>query len=115
MKGLILNLIASLLWIIAYPIGILYIVLFQFNRLGYYLEQIAIVIDCMGNVFLAPIFNQLIIKDLTYPFGKRKETISSVLGKNQKIDNLTKLGVNLANLLDLIDPNHCIKSIDKTV
>ena len=50
-----------------------------------------------------------------YEFGKRKETISSVLGKNQRDKTLTFTGKAIAFILDKIDKNHCQKSIDDLV
>jgi hypothetical protein len=46
-------------------------------------------------------------------FGDIEETISSVLGKNQLTGTLTGLGKALVWILDKIDNNHAIKSIDK--
>ena len=50
-----------------------------------------------------------------YKFGNPKETISSVLGKNQRDKTLSLAGELLRWILDLIDDNHCIKSINDEV
>jgi hypothetical protein len=77
--------------------------------------SIAISIDASGNVVCKDLFNLTLKKKGGYAFGKRKETISSVLGKNQRDGTLTGLGKALAFVLDKIDPNHCLKSIDELV
>ena len=43
--------------------------------------------------------------------GNVNETISSVLGKNQRFGHLTKFGKVICKILDTIDKNHCEKSI----
>lgn len=74
---------------------------------------IAYSIDVLGNVFCSQLFNITLIKHGGYQFGERRETVSSVLGKNKIMGRLSKAGKLLAKVLDTIDPNHCIKSIDK--
>lgn len=85
------------------------------NRLGDYFLIFAIAIDVTGNVSLGPLLNLIAIKKDGYKFGNRKETISSALGKNKKMNTLTKFGLYLSNLLDRIDPNHVLNSIDINV
>lgn len=108
-----------------------------------YFRDCAIVIDVLGNVLCQHLFNVILIKeDSKNKFGKIKETISSVVGKNIltsqstfhkvyyifKINNvkfltfgifwysdLKFLGSVLANILDKLDKNHCLKSIDNNV
>jgi hypothetical protein len=48
-----------------------------------------------------------------YQFGNINETISSALGKNKRDNTLTKVGLLLCYILDSIDENHCIKSIQE--
>ncbi|SDE79750.1 hypothetical protein SAMN05421544_12811, partial [Riemerella columbipharyngis] len=50
-----------------------------------------------------------------YPFGNEKETISSALGKNERMGTLTKTGRRLCWLLDKIDKDHCQKSIEENI
>ena len=73
--------------------------------------QGGIAIDVFGNVFFKHLFNWALRHNVGYKFGSQGETISSVLGKNQRDNTLTKTGKGLALLLDTIDPNHCFKSI----
>lgn len=83
------------------------------NKVSTYFRSCAIAIDQLGNVFCAELFNDLLIKDDSTPFGNEDETISSVLGKNQQKNNLTKLGSALNALLDFIDTNHSLNSIEQ--
>lgn len=76
-------------------------------------EENAIAIDKWGNVFLAPLFNKIMITKEGYQFGNSDETISSVVGKNLRMGTLTKKGELLNSILNKIDPNHAIKSIEE--
>lgn len=113
----------------------------QFSRFSDYPYGIAHTIDILGNIICGDLFNVSLIKHGGYRFGVRTETISSALGKNLKgvfiweyrfitikifrfhriiqvtykySPKLTKAGNCIANILDAIDPNHCIKSIQQT-
>ena len=46
-------------------------------------------------------------------FGNEDETISSVLGKNERMQTLTGLGRVIVSILDFIDPNHALNSIEE--
>lgn len=46
-------------------------------------------------------------------FGHEDELISSVIGKNDFIDNLTLLGKLVNKILHFFDANHSVKSIEK--
>ena len=102
-----------ILFIIAY---ILFLPLTIFNALnvrskGYFLET-AINLDRFGNrEFRFSLNKYLIHKDSANRFGDVRETISSVLGKNQRGQTLTKLGKIICKILDTLDKNHCKKSI----
>ena len=76
------------------------------NRIGDYFFICAKAIDQLGNVMCRDMFNSLLIKDDTEPFGDEDETISSVLGRNYMSKNLTMVGKGLAWLLNALDPNH---------
>ncbi|WP_373072643.1 NUDIX hydrolase [Zeaxanthinibacter enoshimensis] len=115
--GLLLFSISMLLMIITGPLGFIYGVfrsLFKkgIKGLGEYLLQIAISIDQLGNVLMQHLLNTLWIKRGGYPFGNRDETISSALGRNKEIKQLTVCGKAIDRFLDLIDPNHSLNSID---
>ena len=102
-----------LLFIIAY---ILFLPLTIFNALnvrkkGYFLDT-AINLDRFGNrEFRFSLNKYLIHKDSVNRFGDFRETISSVLGKNQRDNTLTKKGIRICKILDWFDEEHCKKSI----
>ena len=72
-----------LLMILAIPSAILGSV-FSFigRQFNYFWMDVAIGLDCFGNVICQHLFNFCLIKKAGYRFGNIKETISSVLGKN---------------------------------
>ena len=72
-------------------------------------------IDVFANVVGSDLFNTIFIVDQGYKFGNPKETISSVLGKNQRDKTLSPAGDVLRRILDLIDENHCLNSINSEV
>ncbi|PJB12531.1 MAG: hypothetical protein CO119_05960 [Flavobacteriales bacterium CG_4_9_14_3_um_filter_40_17] len=119
--GIILFLVAILLSAISLPIGFSYFILkcittFQFKKFGIrfnqYFLKVAVSIDQMGNVAMQELFNDWLIKNREYPFGNEDETISSVIGKNLKYGNLTSLGKALNAILNFLDPNHSLNSIE---
>lgn len=69
-------------------------------------------IDQLGNCSCYFLLNALLIQDdYLYPFGNEDETISSVLGKNKIVNNLTNTGKLLDWILSIFEKNHSIKSI----
>lgn len=137
MAELFLMIIAKLLYWIFAPIGFLYAVprmltrmnrMAAWNKLREYWMALAISIDQKGNVIMQELFNDLLIKDrknftrepamreyivFKTRFGNPDETISSVLGKNKRNGTLTTTGKVLDWILETIDPNHSIKSIEE--
>jgi 8-oxo-dGTP diphosphatase len=118
MKGLILFIISLVLCSIVYPIGFMYSVILTLLKNGYteldkYLFQCAISQDQHANTWLAKLFNDVLIKQGGAKFGDTDETISSVLGKNQLANKLTKLGKYINSILHKIEKDHSIKSIGK--
>jgi hypothetical protein len=82
------------------------------NKKGYF-KSSAISLDRFGNREFRTLFNKVLILQNGYQFGDIGETISSVLGKNERDNTLTKTGFILVYILDKIDKNHAFKSIDK--
>lgn len=81
---------------------------------GYFMST-AVNLDRFGNYEFRTLFNSTLIRrESAHRFGAFEETISSVLGKNQRAGTLSLLGKMLAGLLDKIDEGHCIKSIIDT-
>jgi 8-oxo-dGTP pyrophosphatase MutT (NUDIX family) len=115
--GVLLFGISIILLVVTGPLGLLYGI-FQstvkkgLRGLGEYLLQVAISIDQLGNVLMQHLLNGLWIKNGGYPFGNRDETISSALGRNKRNGTLTAFGRAIDALLDRIDPNHSLNSID---
>jgi hypothetical protein len=112
----LLFLIAIILFI---PLTILNLIVviskysFKWKVIKNYFLETAIDIDRFGNRNFRTLFNTGLIKKQGYQFGDYRETISSVLGKNKLKNTLTKTGKALCAILDFLDKNHCIKSIQE--
>ena len=104
-----------LLFIIAYilflPLSLINFCVVK-NKKGYF-KSSAINLDKFGNREFRTLLNKTLILESGYKFGDIKETISGVLGKNQRDETLTKTGLILVWILDKLDKNHAQKSIDK--
>ena len=81
------------------------------NAKGYF-RSTAVNIDKFGNREFRTLWNKTLRKSLGYEFGNVNETISSVLGKNERDGTLTKTGKILVFILNTIDKDHCKKSIN---
>lgn len=79
-----------------------------------YNTDLALSTDQYGNALSKYLFNQVLIKKEGHQFGNIDETISSCIGKNKVTGTLTWLGRVVDYVLDLLDPDHSIKSIDNT-
>ena len=117
MIGLILFIVSTFLACLIYPIAFLYSIGLTLLKSGYktlddYLFNCAYATDQHANVFLAKLFNDIMIKQGGHKFGNPDETISSVLGKNKLMGKLSLLGKCLDYILHLLDENHSIKSIE---
>lgn len=124
MRKLIINLllfsISILLFSILLPFGLIFSILVNIllweefvNYFSKILLKLAVGIDQLGNVVCGVLFNYIFIKkeNQNFLFGDEKETVSSVLGKNMRINNLTKIGIILVKILNFIDKDHVIKYI----
>jgi hypothetical protein len=83
----------------------------SFRELKVWFYSTARTIDIFGNVLASDLFNDTLIKRTGYRFGRRGETISSVIGKNYRDGTLTRVGSGLRKTLDFIDEDHSMKSI----
>lgn len=128
LRNFLLFLISIMLGSILLPIGFVYAIIKTvilsiiklditvfISFVSDFFYAIAASIDQLGNVICAELFNDIMIKKGTYKFGHEDEKISSVLGKAKERNRLMLMGKWLSNLLDFIDKNHVIKSIDKTI
>lgn len=100
-----------LAYILYFPLSIINW-LFVKNKPGYF-KSSAVNIDKFGNREFRALFNKVLILKDGYKFGNINETISSVLGKNKLMYTLSNTGKVLVWILNSIDKNHCIKSIEK--
>lgn len=97
---------------LGFVMGMLILWVGGLKQYGKYFRDIALSIDQMGNVVCAPLFNLIMIKKGGYRFGNIDETISSVLGKNKKLGTLWGAGRWLDKILNKLDKNHSINSIE---
>ena len=115
----ILVILAKLLYLAVEPINFIYVILikkkFTWKRLNGYFRDEAVAIDRFGNSQYRSLFNTWFVTKNGYQHGNINETISSVLGKNQRDKTLTITGKILTKILDTIDKNHCFKSINENV
>jgi uncharacterized membrane protein len=115
--GVLLFFVSIILLVITAPFGLLYgffYTLFKkgLRGIGEYALKMAISIDQLGNVTMQHLLNLLWLKKGAYHFGNRDETISSALGRNKKLGLLNGFGLKIDHLLDRLDPDHTLNSID---
>jgi len=117
-KSFLLFCIALVLLVTTAPIGFFYALIRQIifekvKTLSLFFTEVALVLDEAGNVVMQHLLNDtLLIKNKnTYYFGNKKETISSVIGKNSLTNTLSPLGKALNAFLNFIDKGHSLNSI----
>jgi len=114
--GFILAILARLLFLIVGIINPMVVAIKYINKRAFWRVQSdywftdAMELDIYGNYAYRATWNYLFQKT-GYNFGKKGETISSALGKNQRDNTLTKVGKLMCWILDSIDKNHCKNSI----
>jgi hypothetical protein len=117
LKGILLFLLATIFKSLIAPIGYIYGTISSLIKREWNIwnGDLAIAKDQYGNGICKYILNDLLIeKDSKYKFGNIDETVSSVIGKNKIADSLTHLGSFIDKILNKIEKDHSIKSIDKT-
>lgn len=118
MINTILVIVARILSLVLMPIGIIFGIIKSIKEKRYseYMGKMALSLDQHANCVCKYLLDWSLRKDVngSFPFGNEDETISSVLGKNETSGTLTRTGCILVWILDKIDKNHSIKSIDKT-
>lgn len=111
---MILFLIAYTLLLPLTIINFLVVLLTSRDKAKGYFRTTALNIDKFGNREFRKLWNLTLIIDRGYQFGNPEETISSVLGKNERDGTLSIIGKVLAWILNTIDKDHCLKSIVET-
>lgn len=115
--GFLLFIVAWILYIPLTIINIIIVIIKNIKEYAFlsvidkYFLHSARDIDQFGNSNLKTLLNLTLIKKEGYQFGKIQETISSVLGKNERDNTLTKVGKGLVTILDFFDKNHCRDAI----
>lgn len=108
---------AALLFVLLTPLAVAAKVVVAIYRRTFdwsWFMRLALALDQMGNVVGDDLFNWLLIKnDYMAPFGDEDETVSSVLGKNFLINNLTISGSLLRKMLHGLDSNHSVRAIEE--
>ena len=117
-KSFLLFCIAFVLLTTTAPIGFVYAFFRQLffgklKTLQIYFIDVALALDNAGNVMMQHLLNDLLLikNQNTYLFGNKKETISSVIGKNSLTNTLSALGKALNAFLNFIDKGHSLNSI----
>lgn len=119
--GFILLIVSLILGSILLPLGFIWAVIEAFYKKGFkegwqrankYFRDCALSIDQTANVLCSELFNDTLIKSSGYKFGNPDETISGVLGKNKVKETLTKTGRCLDWILNKLDEDHSINSIE---
>lgn len=95
--------------------------LFQIRKTNFFiywgdvLYAINVGIDKIGNVLLGSFLNTTALhnKYKVQPFGTVHFTISQVLALNERENNITGFGKWIIDILELLDPGHMDKSIDR--
>lgn len=106
--GFLLFLIAYILFL---PLSIINYLVVK-NKKGYF-KSSAINLDKFGNREFRTLLNVTLRTVNGYEFGNMNETISGVLGKNERDKTLSATGKILVWILDKLDKGHAQKSIDK--
>ena len=121
-KSFSLFCIAMILFFITAPFGFLYAVIRQtfaksVNSLSVYFLELALALDNAGNVLMQHVLNDLLLtkNGMTYLFGNKMETISSVIGKNLLSHTLNPMGIALNAFLHWLDKDHSLNSINYEV
>lgn len=118
LTNILLFITSIILAVLLTPLSIIHILIDAirygsfYRRINYSLLSFALSIDIGANAAFSSMLNAYFLKSNGgYYFGERGETISSALGKNLMLNKLTWIGKGLAGILNLLDENHCYKSI----
>jgi 8-oxo-dGTP diphosphatase len=119
--AILLIIVAMGLCVFLFPVCVLFALIYftiaKEDATGWYnwFYRIALGLDMLGNTVCGPLFNTVMIVSGGYCFGLDGETVSSALGKNVQRNTLTWLGRGLNWLLNRIQANHAILSVEDGV
>ena len=118
MKEIVLLLVAWALIVVLLPLVCVYMLLKRVvhgngRMIKVWAYKTARAIDVFGNSQASELFNDALIKEGGYKFGNKQETISSVLGKNERDRTLTWIGKIIRILIDVWNEDHCINNINE--
>lgn len=85
----------------------------DWTNLGYYLRKVSKAIDEKGNVKWWPFCNKYVRMEWGAKFWRSDETLSSVIGKNERDNTLKPMWIKANKILNIIDYNHSINSIEE--
>lgn len=109
----LLFLIGRTLAILLMPFGLVYAIvrrLFLRIPMGDYFFSLAYVYDVLINVCYGDLFNDIFSKWNKYPYGKKTDTISRVLGKNERTNDLKDFEKKVVKFLNWLDKDHTLKA-----
>lgn len=118
-SGFILFFIAQITTPIFNLVGMMFAVLtFKgFSEANKYFGNLAYSKDQHSNVAMQHLFNMIMLKEINgnkpYLYGNPDETISSVFGKNQRLETLTRFGRFWNRFLSKIEKDHSLLSIEE--
>lgn len=131
LASVLLLLLAVTLTVVIIPIAFIHQIYISITRedrkardiligMKQFFTSLAASVDQFGNTAFAALWNDLFLKTFVldshgstvYLFGNKDETISEVLGINERYFTyrLTRTGKALIWLLDLLDPDHCFNA-----
>lgn len=82
-----------------------------FKTIGGYFLSDAVSRDEFANYNYRTLWNTFLRTSNGYKFGRKDETISSALGKNQRDKTLSWFGIFICFILDKLNKEHCKNSI----
>lgn len=113
MINIILYVVSKLLYTLLAPITMLYAIVKLIFKGGLfkYFYDLAFAMDQLGNVMIAPMANDVLLKkDPAKLYGSPDETISHVTGVNYLAKKLTSLGYFVAHTLNKAEKEHVEKA-----
>lgn len=114
-QNILLMFASIILFMVFAPIGFVFDIVFSYKSFYKICYGVALCVDITGNILMAPLFNVLLITLSGYQFGYPRETISSVLGKNEELGTLQPCGRWLVKVLARFQKNHCEINIETDI